>query len=273
VRRVQTHYAVGERRACRLLGQWRSVQRYESRRGPDEHVRMRLRELAGVRPRYGYRRLHVLLVREGVQIGKERLNRLYREEGLVLRSKRRPKRASHVRVPLPAPTTPGTQWCMDFMHDTLADGRKYRTLNVLDIFSRECLRVVARPSFCSNDVTDVLDALIRKHGAPKAITCDNGTEFTSRHFDAWAYQQGVAIDYIMPGKPVQNGYIESFNGKLREECLSASWFTSLAEAQAVLDEWVRDYNHVRPHSALANLAPIEYAARVIGTSVSNLMNT
>jgi putative transposase len=255
------------------MSPWRSAQRYQSVRGPDTHVRMGLRELAGARPRYGYRRSHVLLVREGVRIGQARLRRLYREEGLILRSKRRPKRASHIRVPLPVPTAPGTRWCMDFMHDTLADGRKYRTFNVLDIFSRQCLRVVARPSFCSQDVTAVLDVLVDKHGPPEAITCDNGTEFTSRHFDGWAYQHGIAIDYIMPGKPVQNGYVESFNGKLREECLSASWFTTLHDAQSDLDDWVTDYNEVRPHSALANLAPLQYAARVIGTSVSNLMNT
>lgn len=263
---------MSERRACGLLSQYRSVQRYRSRRGRDEPLRMRLRELAGARPRYGYRRLHVLLAREGHAAGKDKLLRIYREEGLILRSKRRPKRASHIRVPLSAPTAPGKQWCMDFMHDTLADGRSYRTFNVLDVFSRHCLGVVARPGFCSGDVTAALDAMIKRHGKPTAITCDNGSEFTSRHFDAWAYEHGVAIDYIMPGKPVQNGYIESFNGRLREECMSANWFPSLADAQATLDAWVRDYNEVRPHSSLANLTPLQYVARVMGTSVSKLVS-
>jgi putative transposase len=270
--KVQKHYAVSERRACGLLAQYRSVQRYLSRKRPDDHLRLRLRELAGVRPRYGYRRLHVLLVREGVRIGADRVLRIYREEGLVLRSKRKPKRASQVRVPLAAPTAPGKRWCMDFMHDRLTDGRSYRTFNVLDVFSRECLGVFARFSFCSADVTALLDKLIEKHGTPEAITCDNGSEFASARFDAWAYTQGVAIDYIMPGKPVQNGYIESFNGKFRAECLSISWFDSIADAQVALDAWVRDYNGVRPHSSLANLAPLQYVAKVIGTSVANLIS-
>lgn len=205
-------------------------------------------------------------------IGKDRVLRIYREEGLILRSKRRPKRASHVRVPLTAPTQPGKRWCMDFMHDTLTDGRSYRTFNVLDVFSRQCLGVFARPTFTSAEVTTSLDAIISKHGVPEAITCDNGSEFTSQRFDAWAYARGVAIDYIMPGKPVQNGYIESFNGKLRSECLSVSWFSSLAEAQIALDAWVRDYNEVRPQSSLANLSPLQYVARVIGTSVAKLVS-
>ena len=157
------------------------------------------------------------------------------------------------------------------MHDTLADGRSYRTFNVLDVFSRECLRVLARPGFTSADVTAALDEVIAAHGTPEAITCDNGSEFTSRHFDAWAYSHRVAIDYVLPGKPVQNGYIESFNGRLREECLNTSWFTSLADAQAGLDRWVADYNGVRPHSSLANLAPLQYVARVVGTTVSTLV--
>lgn len=269
---MQSRYAVSQRRACRLLGQYRSVQRYQGKRGGDEALRMRLRELAGVRPRFGYRRLHVMLVREGAKVGEDKLLRIYREEGLILRSKRRPKRASHVRVPLAAPTEPGRRWCMDFMHDRLTDGRGYRTLNVLDVFSRRCLGVFARPGFCSADVTALLDEIIAMHGTPEAITCDNGSEYTSRHFDAWAYEHRVAIDYIMPGKPTQNAYIESFNGKLRAECMSISWFGSIADAQLALDAWVRDYNEVRPHSALSNLAPLQYVARVIGTSVANLIS-
>jgi putative transposase len=161
---------------------------------------------------------------------------------------------------------------MDFMHDTLSDGRTYRTFNVLDVFSRQCLGVIARPGFTSADVTAALDELLAAHGTPEAITCDNGSEFTSRHFDAWAYEHKVAIDYIMPGKPVQNGYIESFNGRLREECMSANWFSSLTHAQDILDHWVRDYNEVRPHSALANLAPLQYVARLVGTTVSKLVS-
>ena len=230
-----------------------------------------MRELAASRPRYSYRRLRVLLRREGLVLGQARMLRLYREEGLILRSKRRPKRASHVRVPLSAPSAPGRRWCMDFMHDRLADGRSYRTFNVIDIFSRQCLAVHASERFTSQDVTRVLDAVIATHGAPEAITCDNGTEFCSQHFDAWAYERQVAIDFIAPGKPTQNGYIESFNGKLRDECLRGGWFRSLAEAQAIIDAWVRDYNETRPHSSLADLSPLAYVAHILGTSVKNLM--
>jgi len=254
------------------MGQHRSCQRYVGVRGDDAGVRMRIRDLAAARPRYGYRRIHVLLSREGIRIGHRRLRRLYLEEGLVLRSKRRPKRASHVRVPLTAPSAPGKQWCMDFMYDQLSSGRAFRTFNVLDVFSRQCLAVVAKHSFSSADVTAVLDALVAMHGKPEAITCDNGSEFASRHFDAWAYQNAIAIDFIMPGKPAQNGYIESFNGRLREECLSASWFESLDEAQRALAAWVRDYNEVRPHSALSNLAPLEYIARITQASVATLVS-
>lgn len=160
---------------------------------------------------------------------------------------------------------------MDFMHDRLANGDRYRTLNVIDIFSRRCLAVVARHRFASSDVTEVLDVLVDTFGAPQAITCDNGTEFCSQHFDAWAYRRTVAIDYIAPGKPTQNGYIESFNGKLRDECMRGSWFESLAAAQVALDIWMRDYNEVRPHSSLADMAPVEYVANVLGTSVQNLI--
>lgn len=262
---------VSERYACRLLVQHRSVQRYTSVRGGDTYVRRRMRELAGSRPRYGYRRLRVLLAREGVRVGKDRMLRIYREEGLLIRCKTRPKRASHIRVPLPAPSEAGKRWCMDFMHDRLADGRKYRTFNVLDIFSRQCVGVVARHAFSSRDVTDALDILIATFGKPDAITCDNGSEFSSRHFDAWAYAHGIAIDFIHPGKPTQNGFIESFNGKLRDECLRTGWFESLVDAQRTLNEWARDYNESRPHSSLAHLSPNAYAARVLGTCVSNLI--
>ena len=231
---------------------------------------MRLRELAAARPRYGYRRLTVLLNREGVEIGKDRVLRLYGEEGLVLRSKRRPKRASVIRVPLSPPSEPGKHWCMDFMHDRLVNGRSFRTFNVLDVFSRQCLGVLAAQSFCSATVTARLSRLIALHGCPDAITCDNGTEFTSKLFDAWAYEHAIAIDYIMPGKPTQNAYIESFNGKLRDECLSTSWFESLKDAQKGIDAWVTDYNTVRPHSALANRAPLQYLAQVMGVSAAKL---
>lgn len=201
-----------------------------------------------------------------------KMRRLYQEEGLVLRSKRRRKRASQVRVALPAADAPAQHWCMDFMHDQLSNGKRFRTFNVLDTYSRRCLAVVAQHTFRSKDVTCILDRLIEAHGKPQRITCDNGTEFTANHFDAWAYRHGIFTDFIAPGKPVQNGFIESFNGKLRDECLNGSWFTDLPSAQRLLNAWVKDYNHVRPHSALEGLPPIAYLAAICGVPEQNLMN-
>lgn len=231
---------------------------------------MLLRELAEGRPRYGYRRLHVLLARRGIVVGQRKVRRLYKEENLALRTRTRRKKASRVRVPQPRPTTRNERWCMDFTHDQLADGRRFRTLNVLDIFSRECLAVFALPTFSAQDVADVLDDIIERRDKPLSVTCDNGSEFTARVFDAWAYRLGVSIDFIDPGRPVQNGFIESFNARLRDECLSMNWFESLDHAQSVLDEWVRDYNEVRPHSALDNLSPLAYVAQVMGVDEETL---
>lgn len=160
---------------------------------------------------------------------------------------------------------------MDFVHDALADGRSFRMLNVLDVFSRTCLTSSVRRSFSAADVTMILDGLIAEHGVPETITCDNGTEFTARHFDAWAYDRGVGVDFIDPGRPTQNGFIESFNGKLREECLNTHWFESFEHAQATIAEWVRDYNEARPHSGLDNLTPVAYTARVMGISEDRLL--
>jgi putative transposase len=213
-----------------------------------------------------------LLERHGVEVGMFRFRRVYAEEGMGLRTRRRKKRASQTRIALPAADQPGQHWCMDFMHDQLGDGQRFRTFNVLDTFSRQCLAVVAQRTFRSQDVTAVLDRLIDEHGLPHRLTCDNGTEFTANHFDAWAYQRGVFTEFIMPGKPVQNGFIESFNGKLRDECLNANWFSDLEHAQRLLDAWVRDYNEVRPHSALDNLPPLSYLARLTGLSEQNLTN-
>lgn len=252
------------------MRQQRSTQRYEGTSDAQAEVRALLRELAKDRPRYGYRRLHVMLHRKGITMGERRLRRLYKEENLALRTRTRRKSASRVRVPQSVPEAINERWCMDFTHDQLADGRRFRTLNVLDVFSRECLAIVALPTFSARDVVDVLDDVIRRRRVPTTITCDNGTEFTARVFDAWAFERGIAIDFIEPGRPTQNGFIESFNARLRDECLSATWFESLEHAQEVLDDWVRDYNEVRPHSALDNLSPLAYLAKVTGTCASRL---
>lgn len=224
---------------------------------------MRLRELAMARPRYGYRRLWVLLRREGWRVNHKRVLRLYREEGLLVRTRRRRKITCQARHPLPRPDRINERWAMDFMMDELKDGRRIRIFNVIDCYSREALITQADHSLPAAKVTAALDRMIFERGLPNSITCDNGTEFTSRHFDAWAYEHRITLDFIRPGRPVENGTIESFNGRLRDECLSQHWFESLAEARDILQAWRTDYNEVRPHSSLENRTPKEVAERVL----------
>jgi len=223
---------------------------------------MRLRDLAAARPRYGYRRLQVLLEREGWVANHKRVLRLYREENLQVRTKRRRKVAARPRVRMPAPSELNERWGIDFMADELVGGRRFRVLTLIDLHSRECLALKAGFSLPAETVTKVLDRIIQKRGAPVALTLDNGTEFTSKHFDAWAYRAGIQLDFIRPGRPVENSYIESFNGKLRDECLSATWFLSLSEAQEQLEAFRRDYNETRPHSSLGNLPPAVYVQQL-----------
>jgi len=245
----------------------RSVFYYQSRTKDDRALRLRLKELAYARPRYGYRRLTVLLQREGWPVNHKRVYRIYREEGLMVRTKRRKKRAAEWRVkPLPA-TRVGERWSIDFMSDQLADGRSFRVLNVVDHVSRECVGVEVGQSLPSQAVTEALDRAISTHGKPEAITMDNGTEFRCNHFDRWAYQRGIQLDFITPGRPVENSLIESFNGKLRDECLNVHWFETLAEAGAEIEAWRREYNETRPHSSLGNRAPAQYIAELLSVGV------
>jgi putative transposase len=227
---------------------------------------MRLRDLAAARPRYGYRRLTVLLRREGRAVNAKRVYRLYKEEGLTVRVKRRRKLAAQARVPLPAPAAPGERWAMDFMSDALMDGSRFRVLTVVDVFTRECVALEPATSLPADAVTALLDRALRRRKTPAAITIDNGTEFTSRHFDGWAYERGIALDFIRPGRPMENGYIESFNGKVRDECLNMHWFADLDEARRLLDAWRRHYNTERPHSSLGDRPPEAYAASLLGCS-------
>ena len=254
---------MSERRACGLFRFHRSSHRYTSRRPSQEPLRQRLRELALVRPRFGYRRLAVLLQREGWKVNHKRVLRLYRLEGLQIRTKRRKKRASEARLPLPIPKRPNELWTMDFMADCLASGERFRTLNALDVSSRICVGIATERSFPSERVTEFLDLWIEAHGKPSGIQVDNGTEFTSNHFDAWAYDRGIAVHFITPGRPVENAVIESFNGKLRDECLNANWFDTLGDAQTLIESWGTDYNEQRPHSALGNVPPAQYVANLI----------
>jgi len=221
---------------------------------------MRIRELAHARPRFGYTRIWIMLRREGWPDNKKRIHRLYRLEGLQVRMRqRRKKRWSLHRGAVPPATSRHQYWSMDFVHDQLVSGRRFRVLTVIDQWSRESVLLEASMAPTGHSVVDALDALARHHPLPRAITVDHGTEFTSKALDAWAYRRGVQLDFIRPGKPVENAYIESFNGRLRDECLNANDFTSIAHAQHVLEVWRQDYNQHRPHGALGHLTPSEYA--------------
>lgn len=254
-------YQLSEKRACGLIGITRWINRYQSRRDPQHGLRMRLRELAGTRVRYGYRRLTVLLRREGWVVNAKRVYRLYREEGLQVRTARRAKRAARVRVPLPEAVRPNQRWSMDFVSDRLADGRWFRILTVVDQCTRECLCAFADRSQTGEKVVEQLKRLVAQRGAPESITSDNGSEFAGQAMDAWAQRTGVKLDFIRPGRPVQNAFIESFNGRLRDECLNGEVFFGLCDARAKIETWRRDYNRRRPHSALGDQTPEEYAAR------------
>lgn len=253
---ITQHHQLSQRRACSLASIPTCSLRYQSRREDALALRERLKELAQERPRFGYRRLHVMLLREGWKVNHKRVLRLYREEALKLRPKKR-KRATSVQRVRPEPTTKINQlWTMDFVHDTLSCGRKFRALNIVDTHSRECLAVEVDTSLSGERVVRVLEQLRCDRGLPTTIQVDNGSEFTGRKLDEWAYRNKVKLHFIEPGKPTQNGHIESFNGKLRDECLNMEWFVSLQEARGVIETWRQDYNQVRPHSALNNLSPL-----------------
>lgn len=257
---VREQYPVSERRACGLLEVWRSSWRYRRRRTDDPVLRERLRELAQQRRRFGYRRLHVLLRRAGWAVNHKRVYRLYREEGLVVRRRKRKRGAGLARVPLGAPTRAHQGWSMDFLTDELARGRRFRLLTIVDDYTREALAIEVDTSLPGERVRRVLEQLVESRGRPEWIVTDNGPEFTGRVLDQWAFEQGVRLHFITPGKPVENAYVESFNGKLRDECLNENWFESLAEARGVVEAWRVDYNQARPHSALGYRTPEEFAA-------------
>ena len=258
------------RRACQIVELSESTYRYRSCRTEPAGLRRRLLELARERPRFGYRRLHALLVREGWCINHKRIQRMYREEGLSVRRKKRKRVAAGKRRPAEVPNAPNERWSMDFMADSLATGRSFRTLNVVDDFSRECVGIEVDTSLSGQRVSRVLDGILAKRGKPERIVVDNGPEFTSRALDQWAYTNGVDLHFIRPGKPIENCFVESFNGKFRDECLNQHWFVSLKEARSEIEAWRQDYNHVRPHSSLGHVPPREFAReslRSLATSV------
>jgi putative transposase len=239
----------------------RSSVRYHSRRPDDAPIRTRLREIAAVRRRFGYRRLHILLRREGILLNHKKLRRLYAEERLQVRRRGGRKRALGTRAPLALPHGPNHRWSLDFVHDQLSDGRRFRILAVVDDFTRECLALVADTSLSGQRVGRELDAIVARRGKPAGCLSDNGSELTSMAILRWSQETGVEWHYIAPGKPQQNAFIESFNGRLRDELLNETLFSSLAHARAALATWQVDYNTVRPHSSLGNLTPVEYADR------------
>jgi putative transposase len=256
---IRQGYQLSENRACGLIGITRWSNRYQSCRDPQSELRMRLRELAGSRTRYGYRRLTVLLRRQGWKVNAKRVYRLYREEQLQVRTAKRAKREPQLRVPLAGAMRPNQRWSMDFVSDRFADGRWFRILTVVDQYTRECLCAFADRSQTGEKVVVQMKQLVATRGIPEAITTDNGSEFAGRAMETWAYQVGVKLDFIRPGKPVENGYIESFNGRLRDECLNGEIFVDLTQARNRLENWRQDYNSQRPHSALADRTPSEFA--------------
>jgi putative transposase len=252
-------YAVSQRRACKVIGADRTSVRYRSRRPDDTAIRLRLREMAASRRRFGYRRLHVLLEREGTHMNHKRLRRLYAEERLHVRRRGGRKRALGTRAPIALPQGPNQRWSLDFLSDAFTDGRRFRILAVVDDFTRECLCLVADTSLSGRRVARELDLVIAARGRPLSCVSDNGTELTSMAILRWSQETQVGWHYIAPGKPTQNAFVESFNGRLRDELLNETLFTSLAHARAALAAWKDDYNTVRPHSGIRNLPPAIYA--------------
>ncbi|MBA4045030.1 MAG: IS3 family transposase [Erythrobacter sp.] len=262
VAHLQTCHGMSERRACRVIDADRKSMRYRSTRDDDGDLREKLRELANQRRRFGYRRLHILLLREGVMINRKKTQRLYREEGLAVRRRRSRKRAVGTRAPAPVLALPNQRWSLDFVHDQIASGRRFRVLNVVDDVTRECLAAVPDTSISGHRVVRELTRLISERGKPGMIVSDNSTELTSNAVLAWCGQIGVEWHYIAPGKPMQNGYVESFNGRMRDELLNETLFLSMTHARVEIAAWVEDYNRERPHSSLGYTTPAAFAAEL-----------
>lgn len=249
-------------RACHLAQFSRTSWYRVSTRDDQMPLRSRIRELAHARPRFGFTRIWVLLRREGWRVNKKRVRRLYRLDGLQLRMRvRRRKHIALHRGPAPAPAGPTERWSMDFVHDALADGRPFRVLTVVDQWSRQSPILEAASSMSGRGVGEALDRATTAGAVPRSITVDHGTEFMSRALEDWAFARGVQLDFIRPGKPVENAFIEAFNGRLRDECLNVQQFTSIEDAQAKIEAWRIDYNARRPHSSLGHLTPNEFAAQ------------
>lgn len=255
-------YHRSERWACRVMAMGRSSQRYRTKTDEDTALRDRMKALAETRPRWGCPMLHAVLRREGLVVNHKRTERLYyREMGLSLKKRRTKKRPSYLRVVMPPPSQPNERWSMDFVHDQCTDGRRIKCLTLGDDCTREALAIETDRSIGGGRITEVLDRIAQERGYPSCIVLDNGPEFTCRAMDAWAHRNNVKLDFIDPGKPVQNAFRESFNGRFRDECLNQQLFHDLGDAQEKIEAWREDYNTVRPHSSLDYATPSAYAAQ------------
>lgn len=260
---AQEQLGLSQRRACRLVGSARSTIHYRPRHRDDAALRARLRELAAQRPRFGYRRLQVLLRREGIVVNHKRIERLYREEGLAVRRRTR-KSLTLVRRGRPAPPERANeQWALDFLQDALASGRPIRLLSIIDVFTREALALEVDTSLPGRRVVRILERLLAERDRPLQLVLDNGPELLSRALEEWAHQHAVLLRFIDPGKPIQNAHCESFHGRLRDECLNEHWFLGLGDARRIVEDWRQDYNRQRPHSALGYQTPAEFAQGTI----------
>lgn len=278
--RIIDNFGLSARRTCSLVGIWRTSFFYKPRQNnPDEAViRARLKEFADKRKRFGCPRLHVLLRREGFIINHKRTERIYKEEGLSLRIKRRRKIASVLRTEVPRPAHPNHIWSMDFMKDALSSGRKLKVLPIIDGYTKKCFKIEVDTSINGARVVRALNDIALKQGLPEIIIVDNGPEFIGKAVDEWAYRRGVKLFFITPGKPVENMYMESFNGKLRDECLNLHYFISLDHARQIIEEWRIDYNTERPHSSLDDLTPEEFIQKenermAAATNITTTSNT
>jgi len=260
VAHLRAGHGMSERRACALISADRSSVRYRSRRPADADLRRRLGELADQRRRFGYRRLHVLLRAEGWTMNRKKTQRLYGEEGLAVRRRESRRRIAVARTPIPAPDGPDSRWSLDFVHDQLASGRRFRVLNIIDDVTKECLAAIPDSSISGRRVVREMKDLIETRGKPGVVVSDNGTEFTSTAVLAFAQAEEIDWRYIAPGKPIQNAFAESFQGRMRDECLNENLFFSMSHARAVIRRWVDDYNTARPHSAIGYMTPAAYAA-------------
>ena len=249
---------LGVTRACGLVGISRSLYRYRSCRAPALELKGRIAELAAQKRRYGYRRIQVLLRREGWSVNHKRTYRLYREQGLMVRKRKRKRVGIAERLVLPKPTAANQSWSMDYVADGLIDGRKLRVLAIVDDYSRECLALEVDSSLPGARVVAVLERLADLRGLPRSITVDHGPEFEGQALDAWTYKRAVRLAFIRPGKPVENAYVESFNGRFRDECLNEHWFVSMQHARSIIEAWRIEYNTERPHSSLNDLTPEEF---------------